>query len=143
MTAKASRYVVTPGVAITLASWNAQIADGVQLLAPTLIRSQVLAQLYRQVRAGRSSLAEAEEALGYIRGLGMRLLGDRVLQDVAWKMAGDLDLPDTLEAEYIALTKLQADALVTDDPDLRRAASKLISVAPMDQLVHHGNATTL
>jgi hypothetical protein len=41
---------------------------------------------------------------GYVRGLRIRLLGDRVLQDAAWKVADQLGWPDTFDAEYVALT---------------------------------------
>ncbi len=123
------RYVITPDVALSLAADQRRIAEGVQLVAPALIRSQVLSTLYGMVRSGEMSEADAKQALSYIRGLRMRLLGDRVLQDVAWQMATELDLDETFDAEYIALTRLQADALVTGDPELRRAASTLVTVA--------------
>lgn len=137
MTRQESRYVVTPDVAIALATSRDRIAGHVRLVAPTLFRSEVLSRLYQQVRDGRMSEPEATLALEYIRGLKMRLLGDRVLQNVAWKIASDRDLADTLDAEYIALTKLQADHLVTDDPKLRAAASSLVSVVSIDQFVEH------
>ena len=111
------------------------IADHAQLLAPTLIRSQVLSTLYGLVHAGEMDEAGAREALTYIRGLRMRLLGDRVLQDVAWRIAAEFGWAETFDAEYIALTRLQADALVTGDPELRRAASQIVTVAAVEDLV--------
>jgi hypothetical protein len=42
--------------------------------------------------------------LTYVRGLQIRLLGDPVLQSVAWKIADQLGWPDTFDAEYVALT---------------------------------------
>lgn len=122
---------------ITVAAGDGRIADHVNLVAPTLIRSQVLSRLYQQVRDGRMSQPEATSAFDYIRALNMRLLGDRVLQNVAWRIAADLDMADTFDAEYIALTKLQADHLVTDDAALRTAASQLVSVVSIDHLVDH------
>jgi hypothetical protein len=53
-----------------------------------------------------------------VRGLRIRLLGDRVLQNVAWTVADQPEWPDTLDAEYVALTQLQADALITLDRQL-------------------------
>ena len=41
---------------------------------------------------------------------------------------------DTLDAEYVALTQLQADALITLNPDLASAAKDLVTVAPIDVL---------
>ncbi|MGA7272404.1 MAG: pyruvate ferredoxin oxidoreductase [Acidimicrobiia bacterium] len=49
-------------------------------------------------------------------------------------MAAQLDLPDTVDAEYIALTKLQANARVTGDTHLSASASGLVSVTPIDRL---------
>ena len=59
-----------------------------------------------------------------------------MLQRVAWDVAAELGWPDTFVAEYVALTKLQADALVTRDPALAKAASKVIAVATMDDLLN-------
>ncbi len=129
-----SRYVIRPDVAIALARDEAVIREEHELLAPTLLRSQVLSLLYRAVRDGELSQQEAENAIGYVRRLKLRLLGDRVLQSVAWDMADQLDWPDTLDAEYVALTRLQADALVTLDERLAQAAKRLVPVASIDEL---------
>jgi predicted nucleic acid-binding protein len=60
-------------------------------------------------------------------GTRMRLLGDRVLQSTAWKeVAEELGWTDTLDAEYVALTQLHADALITFDRDLARSARSLV-----------------
>jgi len=129
-----ARYVITPDVALHLAMDEAAVGDDHQLLAPTLFRSQVLSRLYRSVREGRLSREEAVRRLEYVRGLRIRLLGDRVLQNVAWKIAERLGWDDTFDAEYVALTRLQADALVTLDPDLARVARQEVAVASVDAL---------
>ena len=129
-----SRYVIRPDVAIALARDEAVIRDEHELLAPTLLRSQVLSQLYRAVRDGELSQQEAENAIGYVRRLKLRLLGDRVLQSVAWDVADQLGWPDTYDAEYVALTRLQADALITLDERLAHAARRLVPVASIDDL---------
>jgi len=49
---------------------------------------------------------DAERQLDYVRGLRIRLLGDRVLQEIAWKAVGLLGWPDIFDAEYVALTQL-------------------------------------
>ena len=69
-----------------------------------------------------------------MRRLRLRLLGDRVLQSVAWDVADQLDWPDTFDAEYVALTRLQADALVTLDERLAHAARRLVPVVSIDDL---------
>jgi predicted nucleic acid-binding protein len=77
---------------------------------------------------------EAERQLEYVRGLRMRLLGDRVLQNVAWKAAGLLGWADTFDAEYVALTQLHADALITLNRQLARAVKDLVTVEPIEAL---------
>lgn len=70
-----------------------------------------------------------------MRALNIRLLGDRVLQNLAWNFAERLGWEDTFTAEYVALTKLQADAFVTLDPDLARAAATLVPVASYEDML--------
>lgn len=130
-----TRYVIGPDTALELARRRARVPARHQLLAPTLLRSQVLAQLYLEVRGGALPRQDAEEALEYVRKLPLRLLGDRVLQRVAWRFAAELDWPDTFVAEYLALTKLQADALVVRDEQLASVARRLVPVASLDELL--------
>ena len=129
-----TRFVIGPEVAVRLSRERVAIPDAHQLFAPALLRSQVLALLYRAVRGGEMTRRDAERHLTYVRGLRIRLLGDRVLQDVAWSVAEQLGWPDTLDAEYVALTQLQADALITFDEVLAHAVQGLVTVAPFDVL---------
>jgi predicted nucleic acid-binding protein len=129
-----ARYVIGPDVAIRLAHDEAVIPNEHQILAPTLLRSQLLSLLYQAVRRGEMTRKDAERQLDYVRGLRIRLLGDRVLQNVAWKAAGLLGWPDTFNAEYVALTQLHADALITLDRQLARAVQDLVMVAPTEAL---------
>lgn len=69
-----------------------------------------------------------------MRALRIRLLGDRVLQNVAWKIADQLGWPDTLDAEYVALTQLQADAFITLDAEFAHAVQGLVMIAPIEAL---------
>jgi predicted nucleic acid-binding protein len=129
-----TKYVIGPDVAMRLALDRAVIRAEHQLFAPTLLRSQVLSFLYQAVRRGEMTKRDADERLTYVRGLRMRLLGDRVLQNVAWKVADKLGWSDTFDAEYVALTQLQADALITLDQHLSRAVEGLVTVAPIEAL---------
>lgn len=54
---------------------------------------------------------------------------DRSLEDHAWRLAVQLNWPDVHQAQYIALTQLQADALVTADDELAAAAGAFVTVA--------------
>jgi len=129
-----TKYVIGPDVALRLAHDEAVIPDEHQVLAPTLLRSQLLALLYHAVRSGEMTKKDAERQLNYVRGLRIRLLGDRVLQNVAWKVADQLGWPDTFEAEYVALTQLQADAFITLDAKLAHAVKDLVTIAPIEAL---------
>lgn len=129
-----TRFVIGPDVALHLARTGAAIAPGRRLLAPTLLRSQVLALLYQAVGRGELDRRGASEQLDYIRSLNLRLLGDRVLQRVAWDIAAKLGWPDTFQAEYLALTRLQADAFVTLDRELAREAEGVVPVRGIEDL---------
>jgi len=60
-----------------------------------------------------------------INALKVRFLGDKVLQRKAWKVADQLGWETTYDAEFVALTQLQADVFVTSEGDLARAVSGL------------------
>jgi predicted nucleic acid-binding protein len=130
-----TRFVIDAPVAIQLATDAPVIAAAHSLVAPTLLRSEVLALVYASVRDGKTDTRAAKAILDGIRSLRIRLLGDRVLQSVAWDVARTLDWPDTYKAEYIALTRLQADALITFDKKLSEAASTLVRIAPLTELL--------
>jgi predicted nucleic acid-binding protein len=129
-----TRYVIDPGVALRLAADEATVG-GHQLVAPTLLRSQTLSLLYGQVRRGELTKKDADRRLDHLRSLRIRLLGDRVLQGNAWKVADKLGWADTFTAEYVALTQLQADAFVTLDDDLAAVVRDLVAVAGIDALL--------
>jgi len=83
-----TRYVIGPDVAIGLAHDEAVIRGEHQILAPELLRSQMLSLLYKAVRRGELTRKDAEAQLGYVHGLPSRLADDLVLHNVAWKAAG-------------------------------------------------------
>ena len=64
----------------------------------------------------------------------IRLLGDAVLRRVAWKVADQLGWADTYDAEYVALTQLQADAFVTLDKELHAKVDGIVPTASIDAL---------
>jgi predicted nucleic acid-binding protein len=70
-----------------------------------------------------------------INSLKVRFLGDKVLQRQAWKVADELGWETTYDAEYVALTRLQADVFLTSDPDLAQAVSGLVQTATVDALL--------
>jgi len=128
-------FVIDAQVAIDLATNGATIPPEHSLAAPTLMRSQALALVYGSVQRGEFDERAGRKILDDIRGLKIRLLGDRSLQDTAWRIAAKLNWPDTYRTEYIALTQLQADALVTADDELAAAARAFVEIrSPADLL---------
>ena len=129
-----ARYVVDCEVLLRIAAGDIEVAAGHQLLAPTLVRSQALAAMYAAARRGQVSAAEGRARVQRINSLKVRFLGDKVLQANAWEIAEQLGWEATYDAEYVALTRLQADALVTANDDLARAVSGVVETAPIDAL---------
>ena len=129
-----TRFVVDCQTLLQIASGEVEVAPQHQLVAPTLVRSQALAALYEAARRGEISAADGVERVTRINSLKVRFLGDKVLQRQAWEVANELGWETTYDAEYVALTKLQADALVTSDRDLARAVSGLVQTASVDAL---------
>ena len=76
---------------------------------------------------------EARRRLDYVRGLRSACSATAFFR-TAWNVADQLGWPDTIDAEYVALTKLQADALVTLDQRLADAVKDLVTVAPIEAL---------
>lgn len=129
-----TRFVVDCETLLRIAAGEVGVAAQHQLVAPTLVRSQALAALYEAARRGEISAAEGIERVTRINSLKVRFLGDKVLQRQAWKVADDLGWESTYDAEFVALTTLQADAFVTSDRDLAQAVSGLVETATVDAL---------
>jgi predicted nucleic acid-binding protein len=132
------RFAIAADAALLLAERRAKVPENHSMVAPTLLRSQVLTQLYAAVRHGDLQRKEADMRLDHIRKLRIRLLGDRVLQRHAWAIASKLDWADTYWAEYIAVTQLQADVLLTADHDLAAAARSFVEVSSVEALLSAG-----
>ena len=134
------RYVIALEAALRLFRERATVPEGAKLVAPTLPRSQSVAHLYAAARRGEIDRTEARAQFDRMRALNIRLLGDRVLQNFAWRFAERLGWEHTFTAEYVALTKLQADAFATLNPDLARAAATLVPVASYDEMLGRQSA---
>jgi indolepyruvate ferredoxin oxidoreductase alpha subunit len=130
-----TRFVVDAGAVLHLASAGVEVPAAHELLAPTLLRSQVLSALHEAVQRGEISADVARDRLARIGRMPIRLLGDGVLRQRAWKVATQLGWASTYDAEYVALTLLQADAFVTLDADLARAVSGIVTTATIDDLI--------
>ena len=129
-----TKFVVDCGVVLHLASEGTEVSAEHELLAPTLLRSQTLSALHEAVHAGELSPDVALDRLARIRALPIRLLGDAVLRRRAWDVADQLGWASTYDAEYVALTQLQADAFVTLDAELARRVEGIVPTATVEAL---------
>ncbi len=129
-----TRFVVDAGAVIHLAGAGVEVPAEHTLLAPTLLRSQVLSALHEAVQRGELPADVARERLARIGRMPIRLLGDGVLRRRAWDLADRLGWASTYDAEYLALTQLQADAFVTLDADLARRVEGIVPTASIDAL---------
>jgi predicted nucleic acid-binding protein len=129
-----TRFVVDTSAVVHLASKGIEVSGAHELLAPTLLRSQTLSALHEAVERGELPAEVARDRLTHIRRMKIRLLGDAVLQRRAWELADQLGWASTYNAEYVALTQLQADAFVTMDAKLARSVEGIVEIAPIGAL---------
>ncbi|MEH1130305.1 type II toxin-antitoxin system VapC family toxin [Micromonospora sp. CPCC 206061] len=126
-----ARYVIDAITLLHLVDNALAVDRGHQLVAPNIIRSEGLQLLWHDVRRGKRTDRAALEAHERITELKMRLLGDRVSRATAWRIARQENWDTLRDAEYLAVTRLQADALVTVDPDMAAKAKNVVPVAPL------------
>ncbi|MFD1374175.1 type II toxin-antitoxin system VapC family toxin [Actinoplanes sichuanensis] len=130
-----ARYVIDAHTLLHIID-NALVVDrSHQLVAPNIIRSEALDLLWRDVRRGDRTERAALEAHVRLTELKMRLLGDRVSRATAWRIARENDWDTLHEAEYLAVARLQADALVTVDPRMAARAENVVPVLPLQALL--------
>src|SRR5438046_6350188 len=130
-----TRFVVDAGAMLHLAGAGVEAPGAThELLAPTLLRSQTLSALHEAVQRGDIPADVARDRLTRIGRMPIRLLGDAVLRRRAWDLADQLGWASTYDAEYVALTQLQADAFVTLDAELARSVVGIVATASIDEV---------
>ena len=130
-----ARYVIDAPTLLHLVDAELRVDPGHQLVAPNSIRSEALELLLHEVRTGRRTEAAALKAHDRLTEMKMRLLGDRVSRRTAWQLARQQGWDTLRDAEYLAVTRLQADALVTVDPSRAATAQAHVAVAAIDDLL--------
>jgi predicted nucleic acid-binding protein len=129
-----TRFVVDASAVLHLAITGVETPGAHKLLAPTLLRSQTLSALHEAVQRGEIPADVARDRLARIGRMPVRLLGDGVLRRRAWDLADQLGWASTYNAEYIALTQLQADAFVTLDAELAGSVEGIVAIESIDAL---------
>jgi predicted nucleic acid-binding protein len=129
-----TRFVVDASAVLHLAGEGIDVLGAHKLLAPTLLRCQVLSLLHEAVQRDEIAADVAHNRLTDIGRMSIRFLGDAVLRRRAWDLADQLGWASTYNAEYVALTQLQADAFVTLDAELARRVKGIVPTASIDDL---------
>lgn len=130
-----ARYVIDAPTLLHLVAHGLVVDPGHQLVAPSSIRSEALQLLLEDVRRGERTEQEALALHERMTELKIRLLGDRHSRRTAWKIARQQDWSSLRDAEHLAVTRLQADALVTVDSGLAASAQGVVPVAPLQALL--------
>ncbi len=128
-----TRFGIDAPTLLHLVAEGIEVSPDHQLVAPQLLRSQALALLFDAVRQGELTEAEALRRHEVMTGIRVRLLGDRVSRRVAWQIAREQGL-ETADAEYLAVTRLQADVFVSVDAEARARAHGVVPVGTLEQL---------
>ena len=129
-----TRYVIDAPTLIHIVTEQLEINPEHQLVAPHAIRSQALTLLLGQVRRGELTEQQAGVLHTRLTELKIRVLGDRVSRATSFKIAKEQHWQTTFDAEYFAVTRLQADAFVTVDEEMAQKAEGIVPVEPLSVL---------
>ena len=130
-----TRYAIDARTALRIIREGIAVPAAHRLVAPNLLRSHVLGLVYAELRDGTITEREGKVLLDGLATLRIRLLGDRVSRAVAFGLAAEHGWPDTDHAEYLAVAKLQADALIALDDELAGRAEGIVHLAAFEALL--------
>jgi len=122
------RYGIDSATLLLIADSDLAVDPVHSLVAPNRILTDLLTTLLDEVRRGQRTEKDALAVHTRATETKIRLLGDRVSRRTAWNLAREHDWSDLRDAEYLAVTKLQADALVTPDARLAALASGIVEI---------------
>lgn len=129
-----TRYVVDALTLLHVVAQGSAINKDHQIVAPSGVRSDVLILLFDAVNRGDLAEKVALEHHERLTELKIRLLNDRMSRRTAWRIAREQGWTSLSDAEYVAITRLQADALVTIDQTLMAKVQGLVPLAPVSAL---------
>jgi predicted nucleic acid-binding protein len=98
--------------------------SGEPLAAPPLMWSEARASLHLGLVRGLVGRDIAEAALDRLEGCPVAIENPAALGRETWRVADELGLGRTYDAEYVALASILECRLVTLDARLRRGASR-------------------
>lgn len=129
-----TRYTIDAPTLLHIVTERLEVSPEHQLVAPNSIRSQALTLLLGAVERGEVTDKEARALHTRLTELKIRVLGDRMSRWTAFQIARERGWATTYDAEYLAVTRLQADALVTVDPAMAELANGIVPLAPVGAL---------
>ena len=129
-----TRFAVDAGTLLEIAGGSRPVSPRHQLVAPHSIRSEAINLLLGRVRSGQLTEVAALRLLERLTQLRVRLLDDRVSRRTAWEIAQERGWATVDLAEYLAVARLQADALIASDPGLAEMAAGVVALAPLSAL---------
>ncbi len=129
-----TRFAIDAPTLLRLAEGTGKVSANHQLVAPNSVRTLALDLLLKRVGSKELSEVSALALHERMTEMKMRLLGDRVSRRTAWRLAREHGWSTLLDAEYIAVAMLQADALITEDPGLVSKAKGIVPLAKFSDL---------
>jgi predicted nucleic acid-binding protein len=134
MVRRVTRFGIDAPTLLHLVAEDVVVSPEHQLVAPQILRSQAMSLLFDAVRRGELTEQEALRRHELLTRMKVRLLADRVSRRVAWQIARERGLESTADAEYLAVTRLQAEMFVSIDPAARARAEGVVPLGSVDQL---------
>jgi predicted nucleic acid-binding protein len=129
-----TRYAIDAPTLLHVVTEQLPVDPAHQLVAPNAVRSQALTLLLEQVRRGELTETQARTLHTRLTELKIRVLGDRVSRWTSFQIAREQGWDTTYDAEYLAVARLQADALVTVDEAMAARAEGIVPLAPVEAL---------
>ena len=129
-----TRFVVDAPVLLSIIDGGAPVHPAHSLVAPNAVRTQALELVLARVRDGALDRRDALGLLDRVAEAKLRVLNDRVSRRLAWELALEHGWESLREAEYVAVTRLAADALVCGEPGLAARADGLVRLTPYESL---------
>jgi predicted nucleic acid-binding protein len=118
----------------SLASGGFAVLGRQELVAPPLLWSEVPSVLHELVWRGAITADLGRESLQRFLSAPIRNRRHARLTVEAWRVADDLGLAKTYDAEYLALARLLDVRLLTVDARLRRTGSRLVEIVGPTEL---------
>lgn len=129
-----TRYAIDAPTLLRIVTDELSVSDDHQLVAPNAVRSRALTLLLQAVQRGELTEREASRLHTRVTEVRIRVLSDRVSRWTSFRIAREQGWETTYDAEYVAVTRLQADAFVTVDEAMAAKVEGLVPLAPLEAL---------